>query len=529
MSSVPNVAPLLQQANNSLQSGALRSAEDACREVLAMDPLNSQAHLMLAGIVGQRDQHRLACDHALRAAQKMGPQTPQHIAAVTLRLIAVGEYERAVQVIRKIDPQRMRMPSVLVEFSQQLSLMEEHADALRYLDAAMAMGISAESLGYLRGNLLKFLGRMDEAAEQYERSLAVNPDYAFAHWALAYLGVPGDSRARAMRVRKSLDASAASNPDLPYLQYALFKELDACGETEVAWKALEAGAIARRAQISYHGGEEAALFERLAQATGPNFITAALAVKSASESTSVPIFVLGLPRTGTTLLERILGGHPEVTLCGELNDFRMQLKWSTDHHSLGLLDNTCVDRILDIDYAELGSRYLGHVAWRAPATRHFSDKNPGNFMLAGLILKALPQARIVHLRRNPMDSCFSNMKELFAANSHPYSYSFEDLAAHYRNYSRLMSHWHEVAPGRILDVSYEDLVSNPDAEARRVMDYCSLAYDAAQIRVESNAAPVSTASSAQVRQPIHTRNIGGWKRYESQLAPLKQLLGDAAA
>ncbi len=522
MSSVPNVAPLLQQANTSLQSGALRSAEEACREVLALDPLNSQAHLMLAGIVGQRDQHRLACEHALRASQKMGPQTPQHIAAVTLRLIAVGEYERAMQVIRKIDPQRLPLASVLVEFSQQLSLMEEHADALRYLDAAMAMGIRAESLGYLRGNLLKFLGRMDEAAEEYERSLAVNPDYAFAHWALAYLGVPGDSRARAGRVRKSLEASAASNPDLPYLQYALFKELDASGETDAAWSALEAGAIARRAQISYHGGEEAALFERLAQATVPGFVTTA----SANESTKVPIFVLGLPRTGTTLLERILGGHPEVTLCGELNDFRMQLKWATDHHSLGFLDNTCVDRISEVDYAELGARYLGHVAWRAPATNFFSDKNPGNFMLAGLILKALPQARIVHLRRNPMDSCFSNMKELFAANSHPYSYSFEDLAAHFRNYSRLMSHWHRVAPGRILDVSYEDLVSEPETQARRVMDYCGLAYDAAQIRVESNAAPVSTASSVQVRQPIHTRNIGGWKRYESQLAPLKALLGE---
>ena len=529
MSSVPTVAALLQQANTSLQSGTLRTAEDSCREVLGMEPLNSQAHLMLAGIVGQRDQHRLACEHALQAAQKMGPQTPLHIAAVTLRLIAVGEYERAVQVIRKIDPQRVRIPSVLVEFSQQLSLMEEHADALRYLDAAISMGIRAESIGYLRGNLLKFLGRLGDAAEEYERSLAVNPDYAFAHWALAYLGAPGDNRARIGRVRKSLEASAASNPDLSYLQYALFKELDASGETEAAWVALEAGAVARRAQISYHGGEEAALFERLAQATGPGFITTASAARSASLSTRVPIFVLGLPRTGTTLLERILGGHPEVTLCGELNDFRMQLKWSTDHHSLGFLDNTCVDRINDIDYAELGSRYLGHVAWRAPATNHFSDKNPGNFMLAGLILKALPQARIVHLRRNPMDSCFSNMKELFAANSHPYSYSFEDLAAHYRNYSRLMSHWHEVAPDRILDVNYEDLVSHPDAQARRVMDYCGLTYDAAQIRVESNAAPVSTASSAQVRQPIHTRNIGGWKRYESQLAPLKAMLGDAAA
>jgi hypothetical protein len=127
-----------------------------------------------------------------------------------------------------------------------------------------------------------------------------------------------------------------------------------------------------------------------------------------------------------------------------------------------------------------------------------------------------------------MDSCFSNLKELFAANSHPYSYEFGDLAAHYRSYSGLMAHWHAIAPGRILDVNYEDLVSEPDAAARRLMAYCGLSYDAAQIKVEAHAAPVSTASSAQVRQPIHTRNIGGWRRYARQLEPLREML-DAAA
>ena len=126
-----------------------------------------------------------------------------------------------------------------------------------------------------------------------------------------------------------------------------------------------------------------------------------------------------------------------------------------------------------------------------------------------------------------MDACFSNLKELFAGNSHPYSYDFADLAGHYRNYTRLMAHWHELAPGRILDLDYEDLVTDPDAAARRVMAYLGLDYDAAQIRIEANAAPVSTASSAQVRQPIHGRNVGGWKRYAAQLAPLQDMLAAA--
>jgi hypothetical protein len=202
----------------------------------------------------------------------------------------------------------------------------------------------------------------------------------------------------------------------------------------------------------------------------------------------------------------------------------MQLKWCCDHHSLGFLDEITIDRLAGVDFRQLGSRYLEHVAWRVPGAGHFSDKNPGNFMLSGLLLRALPQAKILHLRRNPMDSCFSNMKELFAGNAHPYSYGFADLSAHFGNYSRLMEHWHALAPGRILDVHYEELVRAPETQARRVMEFCGLRYDASQLQVQAHAAPVSTASSAQVRQPIHTRNIGGWRRYGQHLAPLQELL-----
>jgi tetratricopeptide (TPR) repeat protein len=520
MSVPPSTAQLQQQVAAALQAGDLRTAESASRSLLRMEPYNSQAHLAMAGVHAQRDRQRLACDSALRAAERMGPQALPHIAAVTLRLIAVGEYGRALEVIRRIEPRRVPVAPLLVEFSQQLSLLEEHGPALEFMDAALALGLRAESVGFLRGNLLKFLGRLEEAARDYESSLAINPHYAYAHWALAYLGLPGDHLARATRVRMALAATSVGHPDRAYLHYALFKELDAAGDAEGAWQALALGAAARKAQVRYDGEAEARMFARLAEATPPGFLDAA----PAREGEPVPVFVLGLPRTGTTLLERILGGSGQVTLCGELNDFRMQLKWCVDHHSLGFLDEATIERLPNVDFAELGRRYLSHVAWRAPGARHFSDKNPGNFMLAGLILKALPQARIVHLRREPMDACFSNLKELFAANAHPYSYDLDDLAAHHRNYSRLMAHWHALAPGRILDVRYEDLVTQPEAEARRVMAFCGLEYAPEQIRVEAHAAPVSTASSAQVRQPIHARNVGGWRRYAAPLEPLRRRL-----
>lgn len=512
-----------QQAERLYNAGDFDAALRAGEQVLALEPTHSAAHLMLANLRSHRDDYRLATRHALMAAEKMGVQSLQHIAAVTLRLITVGEYERAFAVIRKIDPNIVKAPPFLVEFAQQLSLIEQHEDALRYLDAAISYGIQADSVGYIRGNFLKFLGRLDEAAIEYERALAINPDFAYAHWALAFLGIGGDPARRIDRIRRSLGSMPDDHPDRPYLLYALFKELDGTDATDEAWQALAAGAASKHRRVEYDAGAETALFDRLIAACGDDFLRNTAIDREAK----VPVFVLGMPRTGTTLLERILGGNRDVTLCGELNDFRMQFKWASDHHCLGFIDDTGIKRLADVDFAELGRRYLQHVAWRVPQTRHFSDKNPGNFVLAGLILRALPQAKIVHLRRGAMDSCFSNLKELFAANAHPYSYDFHDLATHYRNYSRLMAHWHAIAPGRILDVHYEDMVSNPETEAKRVMDYCGLDYRPEQIRIESSALPVSTASSAQVRQPIHRRNIGGWKRYAEALAPLERMLEGA--
>ena len=492
----------------------------SCRRLVQMQPQHSGAQLMLSNLYGQQGEHRLATAAALQAASRMGPQSLQHVAGVSLRLITVGEYGASAQLIRKIRPD-LPAASSIAEFAQQLSLLEQHEDALRYHESALRQGLDGDWVHYVHGNYLKFMGRMGEAAAAYERSIARNPYNAFAHHGLAYLGEGGDPAPRIDRLRKLLATLPDNYRDIAYLNYALFKELDSVGEVAGAWAALEAGFRDKRLRVDHDARAETALFDALIRATSEGFSPA----PEATAPGAAPVFVLGMPRTGTTLLERVLGGHGKVALCGELNDFRMQYKWSSNHYCLGFFDARAVDLLGAVDYGELGRRYLQHVAWRLPAgASHFTDKNPGTFMMAGLILRALPQARIIHLRRNPMDACFSNLKELFGSNAHPYSYDFQDLATHYHNYSRLMAHWHALAPGRILDVNYEDLVSDPETTARRITEYCGLAYQPSQIRVESHSAPVSTASSSQVRQPIHARNVGGWKRYADALAPLQQML-----
>lgn len=524
MNQTSTLDQLWRSAQRNFEAGDLVEARDVCEQVVRAEPLHSGAHFLLANLCTSQGRHREATRHALAASQSMGKQSLQHIAAVALKQISVGEYESAFNLIRKIRPETTPAPSSLAEFSQQLSLLEQHEDALRYMRSAIGLGLDGDWVHYTHGNYLKFLGRMDQAEAAYEQSLRINPNYAFSHLAIAYLGNGGDIARRIDRVRKAIGSVPPGFRDLAYLHYALFKELDSIDDTAAAWDALHAGFVEKRRRITHDAAEEGAIFDAIIAKSGPGF--ADDAVESIGQKT--PIFILGMPRTGTTLLERILGGHPQIALCGELNDFRMQYKWASDHFCLGFFDRTAVQSMDTVDYALIGRRYLQHVAWRVPDLAYFTDKNPGNFMMAGLILRALPQARIIHLKRNAMDSCFSNLKELFGSNAHPYSYDLSELATHYRNYSRLMAHWHEIAPGRILDLDYEDMVSDPDAAARRVMAYCGLPYDPSQIRVESNPAPVSTASSSQVRQPIHSRNVGGWRRYATQLAPLQSLLEAAA-
>jgi hypothetical protein len=212
---------------------------------------------------------------------------------------------------------------------------------------------------------------------------------------------------------------------------------------------------------------------------------------------------------------------------GELYDLPATLRLALDRHFPGPTDAEVGRRADALDYGEIGRQYLQRVGWRAGGRDFLVDKLPSNFLNVGVLRRALPGARVVHMRRGAMDTCFSNLKELFS-NACPYSYDQGELAAWYRGYRGLMDHWQAVAPGYVLDVDYEALARDPAGEGARVLAFCGLVWDPACLDVGGNARSVNTASSAQVREPIHTRGIAAWRRYERQLAPLQASL-DAVA
>jgi len=236
-----------------------------------------------------------------------------------------------------------------------------------------------------------------------------------------------------------------------------------------------------------------------------------------------------MPRSGTTLVERIISSHPDVHAAGELQNFALALKRTSGSRTPYLIDIDTVTRTQDVDWRQLGEDYLTSTRPDTGRTPHFIDKLPHNFLYVGAIANALPHAKIICLRRDPMDTCLSNFRQLFALGSpyHAYSFDLLNTGRYYILFDRLMAHWKQAFPGRILEVDYETLVDKQEASSRQLLKFCDLPWNDACLTFENNQAPASTASAAQVREPIYRSAVKRWKQYEAQLADLRELLHNA--
>ncbi|MEL1265386.1 sulfotransferase [Pseudoxanthomonas putridarboris] len=236
--------------------------------------------------------------------------------------------------------------------------------------------------------------------------------------------------------------------------------------------------------------------------------------------------MIGMPRTGTTLVERMLSLHPQVHSAGELQNFGVALKRATGSRTRHLLDPDTIARAAELDWERLGQDYIASTRPGTGHTPRFVDKLPHNFLYAGYIARALPHARLVCLRRNPLDTCLSNFRQLFALNTPYFDYANDllDTGRHFLLFDRLMAHWRDVLPGRVLEVRYEDIVDDPQAQARAVLDFCGLPWDDACLDFQRNPSPVATASAVQVRQPLYRSALDRWKHYEAHLGGLRRLL-----
>lgn len=497
--------------------GGAAAARAAFEGLLAEPELELPARLRLSALDLGQGALRDATAQVLAAA-RLPESEPGLVLELARRLFDLGEVQAGLECLRRPVLAAARDPGVHATAGRMLSDLSFYDLALERLEHAQRLGLRDPRLDYAIGLARMYCGALDPAEESLEACLHADPDFLPAARLLSTLRRQTPERNHVDRLRASLARLGEGHVFAPLAHYALFKELDDLGDTDAAWRHLEQGMRARRAQLAYDEQAEVALFEALEQLPFGEVPAAA-----PEPGTPAPVFVVGMPRSGTTLLERMLAAHPAVADAGELRDFTCQLRWCADLLGGPHPDASLVRAAAGIDLRLLGTRYLEHTTWRAQGRERYIDKLPANFLVAGLIAAALPQARIVHMTRAPMDSCFSNLKALFA-DAYPHSYAQEEMARHYLRYRALMAHYERRFPGRILEVRYEALVTDPESEARRVLDFCGLPWRDEVLGEGARTGMVGTASTVQVREPIHRRYLGQWRPYASRLMPMRTIL-----
>jgi len=524
VATLAQLPPEVVTATSLFSDGELAPAEQIVRAYLLRHGDHTEAMRLLARIGIAHD----VLDDAevlLEAVLTLAPdyQAARYDHADTL--VRRHKYAQARQQIDRllaIDP---RHPDYLMLAATTAVGLGENERAIGLYEEMLALAPNSPDVHLWIAHALKTVGRVPEAIEAYQAAAAARPDFGDAYWSLANLKTYRFSDAEMARMRAEEAAPTTGLIDRYHLNFALGKALEDLGETAESWRYYEQGNALKRSESRYRPE----VFETNTRQQ-IEVCTAAFFARRAGwgDPRPDPIFILGLPRSGSTLLEQILASHSQVEGTQELADIqRIVLELQGREANL---DDPRYPKVLaqmaEADFRRLGETYLADTQVYRSGKPRFIDKMPNNFRHIGLICLMLPGARIIDARRDPMSCCFSNLKQLFAQGQE-FSYSVDDIARYYRTYLELMAHWDAVLPGRILRVQHEDVVADLEGSVRRLLDHCGLPFEPACLAFHKTRRSVRTPSSEQVRQPIFRDGLDQWKQYEAWLGPLKLALGDA--
>lgn len=507
----------LQRGTSLLKAGASGEALAVAEGLIRDYPDAVDAYLLAS----HAEQRRGRFDAMLAHAKRAETLRPSHFAIrcrVLECLVYCGRYGEVRDRLQLLEAEYRDSAPGIARLAEFYVTGNRHDDAARCYRRAVELAPDDADFVFGLASAEIALGRLDEAERLLDRVIELNPhDYdAYRNRATLRRQTPENNHVDGIRARLAAGVRRPSGE--AQLCYALAKECEDLGRDEEAFDWLARGAAARRRLLSYRVDGDVAVMDEIRQVYTPQLFAAA----APGFDREGPVFVLGLPRSGTTLVERILASHSKVHSLGEINDFAYGLM-----EAAGVGDKTAmVRRSAELDFVALGARYCRSTREYGFDAALLIDKTPLNYLYIGLIRLALPGAKIVHVARNPMDSCYGMYRTLFRA-GYPFSYDFDDIAAYYAAYRRLMEHWRSTLPGAFLDVSYEALVDDPETVSRELVDYCGLDWERRCLDFHKNEAPVSTASSAQVRRPVYRDALQRWRRYERQLEPLRSRLRDA--
>lgn len=582
----------LQKAAQMVTSGQIDAGEETARRILQSHPQNAQAHYVVGLGFYMRKKYEDAVK-AFTQAAKLAPGNPMIFSNLGESLRRMREPERALKAFQKSlqllpnfnmglmgvancfsdlkDSQKalsafQRLLAAYPDFAPayhylgaHLAKQEQHKRALpmlrkavalreNYTDALMTLASTLESLDQVDeavdiledllkdqpdnlaillnlGNIRKTQGKMDEAEKHFNHVLELDPENLAVQYSISH-GLTGEEVGDVEALEKRFDDPKMHKDARRALHFTVGKYYDDLGNYDKAFEHYKAGNDQDDRIEPYNSAGFSQMVDRMIKTFDEQAVKQRFGMGAETES---PIFIVGMPRSGTTLTEQIISSHPDVYGAGELRNvgeivksIQMRLKDKAAYpESLRMLD--------PITACNLGERYLKETQELAESKKfaRITDKMPGNSTNIGLISLILPRARIIHCKRNPMDSCFSNFSHNFAAVI-SYSRKLEDLGNHYRDYHRLMEHWKQVLPISIMEVRYEDMVEDNEAMSRKLLEFCGLEWDERVLEFQKSERRVKTASTVQIRQPIYHSSVNRWRRYEKHLQPLYDTLGDLA-
>ena len=512
----------VEEATAALVADDRQASERIFRNILQDDASHLAALCGLAALSMVADRANDA-ERLLRHALRQSAHHPLAWRGLGQALMVLGrlsEAEAAARRLLKIEPKNPQSWITIASVSTRLLRQEE---ALEAYEQAARLRPDEVRLRMSIGHVQKTLGRRADSEASYKAALAMDPGIGEAYWSLADLKnyTITDAEIEAMQRLLTSDRRGRSNE--AQLNFALGKALEQRERYADAFAQYARGNALRRLDAPFDIEQFERRTARIRAFFGGEFFAR---YAGAGDPSPAPIFIVGLPRSGSTLLEQILASHSRVEGTMELPNIL---------NITGLFDDMTAGRdgypetvgaVPVALLAALGSRYLEETAPLRSNREHFTDKLPNNFSHVGLIHAILPNATLIDARRHPMDCCFSAFRQHFAEGQ-TFSYDLEVLGRYYRCYLSLMDHWDAVLPGKVLHVQHEELVRDPEANIRRLLDHCGLPFEGACLNFHQNRRSVRTASAEQVRQPINSSGVGYWRRFEQELQPLRQALGES--
>ena len=502
------------------KEGRYDEAAKLYREVLRNNPRNVDALRML-GVLAFGEGNIDEAERLLRRAVAAAPDFVNAIIDLGLALKEQSRTEEAIESFRqaaKLEPKNVKAHYQLASILAPAALSNEAIDAYRRV-----LEIRPKHAGALLGlgHVLKTMGRQEEAIESYRKCIAAKPEKGEIYWSLANLKTYKLSDDDVAEMEARVAGTDVTDDSRVNFLFALAKAHEDRGDFDAAWTYYAQG-NAKRRMLEHHDPVRFEMHnDAIVEVFDKDFLANNTGLGNQDPS---PIFVVGLPRSGSTLLEQILASHSMVEGTAELPYIRRVEHSLSKNRVDGVNYPAAVRELREPNLKSLGQDYLDAAALhRVEGAPRFIDKMPNNFPAVGLIHLILPNAKIIDARRYPLDSCLSNFRQLYGQGQ-PFTYDLTDIGEYFLEYQRMMDHWHDVLPGRVLTVQYEDVVTDFEAQVRRLLEYCELPWEDQVLRYHETDRPVRTASSEQVRQPVYTKSVHFWRNHEKHLDELIDVL-----